>query len=463
MSEGKVYLVGAGPGSPDLITVRGIRAIKKADVIICDGLLGPEFLDGLGISLKDKQVEWLKDTNGRKSQEKINELMLHAARQGKIVARVKTGDPHVFGKGAEEVGFLINQCIACEVIPGLTVATAFSSLVDLALTERQKGKSFAVVTARCAGGKVNEDFPRADSLIIFMGVAVLGEITAKLQQDGWPAETPAAILERVGMPWQRGAEGTLENIAELVLQADISAPAVLVIGRAAHKPETLKQRPRILFTGLDPANFRTMGTILHWPAIRVVKNQKECEKLPDIVHQLTGNRFAYIIFTSKTSVHVFFEGIKEAGFDCRVLNNTKVVACGNGTAEKLEEYGIVADVIPAGMGSSAILANVGTEQGVNVLLIQSGTATEELATKLTEKFGDVERLCLHGVEPHPELGRKLPGHDVVYFTCPSGARAFWKEYGRDGFAMGVWCIGEATATQLKTFGVDAKVVSPYVS
>ena len=458
MSTGTVYIVGAGPGCADLLTIRAIRAIRKSKVLICDGLLPKTFLDDVDISLNDKRIEWLENNDSRKSQDEINKLMLDMARQGKNVARIKTGDPHVFGRGMEELIFLSKNEIACEVIPGVTVSTAGTGLVDLALTRRGQSSSFAVVTGRCEGGKLNTSFPKADSLIIFMGISILDEVVNNLISNGWAKNCPAAILERVSMPWQNQVAGTLKDISELGKDACLQAPAILVVGKAAEDNKLSQYRPRILFTGLDPSNFRTMGTILHWPAVEVIRDKRECEKLPKIIEQLRNGHFGYAIFTSKSSVRIFFEGLKDLGGDSRVFHSAKVISCGQGTAMLLEENGIVADHTPAGMGSEAILESAESLGRANVLLVQSATATEALANAMASKLGKVERMSLHRVQGHPELGRKLPDHDVIYFTCPSGVRAYWEKYGKDAFQKEVWCIGDVTAKQVNELNIKAKVV-----
>ena len=172
MSAAKVYIVGAGPGSTDLITIGGLKAVKKAKVIICDSLLPKTFINELGINTDDRQIIFLKDENGRKSQQEINTMMLTAAKDGKTVVRLKVGDPHIFGRGMEELQFLSENGIQCQVVPGLTAATAVGTLLDLPITQRDAASSFAAVTARLAGGKLNESFPKADSLIIFMAIGI---------------------------------------------------------------------------------------------------------------------------------------------------------------------------------------------------------------------------------------------------------------------------------------------------
>ena len=460
MSAAKVYIVGAGPGSTDLITIGGLKAVKKAKVIICDSLLPKTFINELGINTDDRQIIFLKDENGRKSQQEINTMMLTAAKDGKTVVRLKVGDPHIFGRGMEELQFLSENGIQCQVVPGLTAATAVGTLLDLPITQRDAASSFAAVTARLAGGKLNESFPKADSLIIFMAIGILEKIVDKLINEGWPRNTPAVIIERASMIWQNQIEGELKNMASLAMQKSIQPPAILIIGKAARRHPAPANRPRILFTGLDPSNFSTMGQIIHWPAIQIVRIEKEYKRLPKIIEQLQNQYFGYVIFTSKTSVQLFFGGAKSLRFDSRILSSSKIIACGQGTSAMLEENGIIADYMPDNIGSDGIVKIAETQLPKNVLLVQSATAAEILANRLAVRLGRIERLCLHEVQPHPELGKQLPDHDVIYFTCPSGVRAYFEKYGVKAFQKEVWCIGDVTAKQLNDFNIRPKVVQP---
>lgn len=235
------------------------------------------------------------------------------------------------------------------------------------------------------------------------------------------------------------------------------------IGKAAglgDKEELPQHRPRILFTGLDPENFRTMGTILHWPAVKVFRVEEEYKRLVKIIERLKNNRFGYAIFTSRISVQLFFDGLKNLAYDGRILHSVKIIACGQGTSAVLKENGIIADFVSADKSSKGIVKSNDAQRKTDVLLVQSATAPEALAGALAKELGTVERLCLHRVLPNPELGRELPEHDVVYFTCPCGVRAYWEKYGEQGFKKEVWCLGDITAKQVNEFNIKAKVVQP---
>ena len=463
MGVGRVYLVGAGPGAPDLITLRGYRALCRADLIISDCLLPRTFLDALGIAAGGKRVEWLGDDPNRKRQSEINALMACAAKEGKAVARLKCGDPFVFGRGEEETTFLSRRGVPWEVIPGPSASTAACASAGLPLTRRGCGRSFAVVTARQAGGGVHHDYPRADTLVILMGVAVLDEVASELIRGGWPVETPAALVERATLPWERRASGPLAEIAGIAREAFIKAPAVLVVGQAASQTDVSVARPRILFTGLDPSNFRTLGDVLHWPALHVVREERSWQSLPNVLFRLERQEYEYVIFTSRPAVRCFFEALEAYELDARVVHSAQIVACGAGTALDLRDRGLRADIVPQEPGSQGILNALSASDHERVLLLQGGQAPTALHSALTRRRLNVTRLTPYRAVPNRELARPLPEHDVIYFTSPSGVRAYWDAFGEEAFRSQVWCVGDITLGQVKALGFDGKVVRPHVS
>jgi len=460
---GIVYVVGAGPGAADLITLRALRAIRRAEVLICDGLVMRSLIEELGVCTEGKTVTWLGPGANRPDQNAINEMMRDAARHGRTVVRLKGGDPFVFGRGNEEIEFLSEHGIPWEVIPGLSAATAAPTAACLPLTWRKSGRSFAVVSARRAGGAVTDSFPRADTVVILMGAAFLAEVAERLLEDGWAPETPAAVVERSTLPWERRVHGKLAQIASLAEAAHVRSPAVLVVGVAAERGHAFQERPVILFTGLDPSNFRALGDLLHWPALQIAPDPRGYAALPGVITALGHREFNWLVFTSKVGVGSFFAALQERGLDARVTAGTRVVAAGAGTADRLREYNVRADSVPAEPGSRGILSSLGHLDGASVLLIQGSHAPADLAQEINRLGGQVTRLALHRVAPHPELGRPLPAHDVVYFVSPSGARAYWQVYGAEAFRREIWCIGKATLAELEKLGQRARIVEPYVS
>jgi len=229
--SGKVYLVGAGPGAPDLISVRGFRALFAADAIICDSLLPECFLDDLGIRGEGKRVKKLRRRGERESQGEINRLMGDWAVSGMKVVRLKGGDPGVFGCLNEETAYLSARGIPWEVVPGPSVCTAALSAAGLPLTVRGEARSFAAVTARGVGGDFNETYPVADTLVIYMGVAASPKVANRLMAQGWDPATPCLFLERACSPEERRVPCRLDHAGDAA--AAVSSPAILVVGKAA--------------------------------------------------------------------------------------------------------------------------------------------------------------------------------------------------------------------------------------
>lgn len=460
MATGRVYLIGAGPGSPELITLRGFRAVRQADVVICDYLLPASFFEELGIPMARKKLIRIEPGKTRTSQEDINAMMVAEAKAGHIVARLKGGDPFVFGRGKEEIDYLIENDVPWELIPGLTVGTAGPALATLPLTFRRESRSLALVTAKLAGGAPNESFPYADSMVFFMGVALFDEITARLTGEGWPADTPAVVIERATQPWEKRVGGTLATIAQNASRMGVEAPAILVVGGAAAHYGEFKDRPRILYTGLDPSNFRLLGDVVHWPALRTVRHEEGWQRLPRVIAELKAGRYDAVVFTSKVGVRSFFEAVAGVGLDSRILAGRTVTTAGAGTAMQLLDYGIVADAVAAAPGSAGILQSFVDLDLKDLLVIQGFNAPKVLEENLRARGLNVLRLSLHDVVPNPDLGRPLPEHDVIYFTSPSGVKACVQAYGDEAFRKTVWCIGDVTLERVLEHTSEASIVYP---
>jgi len=469
MGIGSVFIVGAGPGGWDLISVRGWRALHSADVVIVDHLLPDDFLEQLGIAADCVIVERLAGGACRLSQDEINECLAQHALAGRRVVRLKGGDPFVFGRGSEEAQYLASQGIPYEVIPGQSSCIAALTAADIPITRHGQGRSFAVATARLAGGGAQDHFPRADTLVVMMGVGVLSEVVRSLIEQGWANGTPAAIVERGTTTWERRTVAALSTLTEAAREANVGAPALIVVGDAAAAVAEGRsaaggtERKRILFTGLDPTSFRTLGDLIHWPALKIVADEKGLAQFPAVLNELGSGGFDVVIFTSKVGVASFFHGLERRRLDARSLSSAQVIAAGAGTELRLRECGIRADATPAEAGSDGILSIAGDLAGRTVLVVQGSHAPRFLCEKLAERGSAVTRLSLHRVVPHPELGRPLPEHDIIYFVSPSGVRAYRESYGSPAFQREVWCIGRVTQAELARCGVQGKVVSPHVS
>lgn len=266
--QGTVYLIGAGPGAADLLTIRALRAIERSQVLICDRILGEGFIDQLGIDLSGKSVEWLgHGSQGPERQAAINDRLAAAALAGQHVARIKNGDPLVFGRGAEEAEHLDRAGVRWEFIPGLSSAISTLTNAGYPVTNRGLGRSVAVVSARLAGGALNQRLPRAESIVVLMGFKVMGAVVTGLRADGWAMDTPAVVIERGAGPYEKRIAGTLVDIVERAAAAGVSSPALMAVGSVAERRYASPLRPRVLFLGQDAGAWRHLGDLLHWPAL----------------------------------------------------------------------------------------------------------------------------------------------------------------------------------------------------
>jgi uroporphyrinogen III methyltransferase/synthase len=233
--KGKVYLIGAGPGDPGLITVRGAECLAQADLVLYDYLVNPELLRYASKASERVCVEHPHIARA-KLQADVNERMIAAARNGKIVARLKSGDPHIFGRGAEEVAALAAAGVAWEVVPGVTAALAVASHAGIPMTHRDAASAVTFITGHCRG-----DVPRPDldyeslgrfpgTLVFYMGITTAPQWSAALMRGGRSADTPVAIVRRVSWPDQETIHCTLGTVGEVIQRRNLRAPAVIVVG-----------------------------------------------------------------------------------------------------------------------------------------------------------------------------------------------------------------------------------------
>jgi uroporphyrin-III C-methyltransferase len=249
--SGAVYLVGAGPGVPDLLTVRGLRCLQAADVVVYDRLLDPRVLDE---APRRARRIYAGKSPGRHAlrQEEINALLVRHARAGRTVVRLKGGDPFVFGRGGEEALACAAAGVPCEVVPGVTSAVAVPALAGIPLTHRGLAAGFAVVTGHAAGeagdGHDWSALARIDTLVVLMGAARLAEIAAILLAHGRAPETPAAVIERGTLPGERILEGTLATLPALGERDGLQSPATLVVGEVVRLRARLTNASTLAWT-----------------------------------------------------------------------------------------------------------------------------------------------------------------------------------------------------------------------
>ncbi len=437
---GVVYLVGAGPGDPGLMTARSLALIASADAVFYDRLIPPGALAG---AREDAELVYVGKQPGVASvpQEEIGARLVEAARAGKRVVRLKGGDPFVFGRGGEEGEALREGGVEFEVVPGVTAGVAATAYAGIPVTHRDEASAVAFVTGHEDPEKEESaldwealaSFP--GTLVFYMGVKRLAENAAALISAGRPADQPAAAIERGTWPGQRTVEATLGTIAEAVAREGIKAPALIVVGPVARRREQLEwleRRPlhgrRVVVTraraqasGLAET-LRDLGAeVVELPAIRI-EPRIESEEVREAVKSLI--EYSLVCFTSPNGVRLLFEAMKEQGCDARALGGATVAAIGPGTARALAAHGIQADVVPERFVAEALveaLEEVEVRERV-VLVARAAEARDILPDALRERGADVDDVALYETvreQPDPEQVEAAQGADYITFTSSS--------------------------------------------
>jgi uroporphyrinogen III methyltransferase/synthase len=448
-NPGLVWLVGAGPGDPGLITVKGLRCIAEADVIIYDSLVNPALLEE---ARPDCELLHAGKRAGHHSmpQEEINRLIATKALEGKRVCRLKGGDPFVFGRGGEEALHLRAKGIRFEIVPGVTSAVAVPAYAGIPVTHRGAAVSFRVITGHEAPGKLESDLnwdeiAATDGTLVFlMGVRNLPLICERLMAGGRSGNTPAALIANGTGPRQRTVQATLADIVEKSREADIKPPAIAVVGKVAALHSELawfEQRPlfgrRIIVTraraqasGFADALEDLGAEVIQTPTIRI-------ESLADTAAMRAAVREAHkadwCVFTSVNGVDAFMEALALESLDVRVLAGVRLAAIGPPTAERLRNAGLRTDLIPERYVAEGLLDALDGQGGVDgqrFLLPRSEIARPLLAEGLRERRGLVDEVPAYrthseGALPSgvvKELAQEAV--DLVTFTSSSTVRNF---------------------------------------
>lgn len=486
MREGKVYLVGAGPGDPGLITVKGLDSLRKADVVIYDRLVDDSLLNEacpkaqkIYVGKAAKQESW--------KQEAINALLLEKAHEGKVIVRLKGGDPFVFGRGGEEAELLAMNHIPFEVVPGVSSALAVPAYAGIPVTHRRFASSFTVVTGHEAHEKGNssiawEELPDgAETLVILMGMANLSKIVGELIKKNRPPSTPVAVISQGTSHRQRCVTGTLQDIIAKVESEKLQPPGVVVVGKVAQLREQLcwfDNRPllgkRILTIGTLQQTtqlsqlLRGCGALpFEIPVleIRLAPNPRELDQaISDLEH------YHWLIFTSVDGVDAFFQRLFAKNQDTRRLAHIRLGAIGPTTAKALEERGLRTDYIPQKYTTKCFLAElIGQDMAERrVLLPRSDRAGKRLALGLTRLGAEVHEVVAYQTIPNEEAiaeGKHLllSGEiDMLTFTGSSAVNemvaALDKKRGEINKAI-VVCIGPKTAAAASKAGLRVDIVA----
>jgi len=485
VSGGCVYLVGAGPGDPGLITVRGRELLSQADVVVYDRLVAPRLLE---CARPDAERIYAGKRPGTHalSQEQINELLISRARGGATVVRLKGGDPFVFGRGGEEALALVEAGVPFEVVPGVTAGVAAPAYAGIPVTHRMMAGSFAMATGHEATDK---DAPELDydalakwtgTLEFYMGVKNLEPICKALMDHGLSGDTPAAVIQWGTTPRQQVVAGSLRALPSLAAAAGVTPPAMLIIGevvRLRGKLAWFERRPlfgrRVVVTraraqasGLA-AKLESLGAeVVEMPTIRI-KPPEDSAALRQVARELDS--FDWIVFTSVNAVDALSAAMEQAGLDSRALHGSRICVIGPATAERLGRFGLRADAQPAKFATIEIVNTLAALQdlaGARVLCPRSDVAPADLADGLAARGALVRAVTAYRTVPDctgAERVAELLAADQVHwitFTSSSTVRNFFRTVAPEAVRSSgarLVSIGPATSATLAELGFAPSV------
>jgi uroporphyrinogen III methyltransferase / synthase len=478
-TPGVVYLVGAGPGDPGLLTARALELIVAADVIVHDRLIPRAALDA---ARPDAEIVNVGKEPGAPAvpQAEIETLLIERARTGRIVVRLKGGDPFVFGRGGEEAEALAAAGIPFEVVPGVTAGVAAPAYAGVPVTHRDDASAVAFVTGHEDPEK-DEDSLDYDALAVFpgtlvfyMGVKALPQIADRLIEAGRAADEPAAVIARGTLPDQRTVVSDLKGVAEAAATAEIKPPAVTVVGPAAARRERiawLEGRPlhgkRVVVTRARAQASELSRRLdalgaepIELPAIRIEPRIESAE----VRRAVEGiHAYALVCLTSPNAVRLLFEAMAEQGKDARALANATVAAIGPGTAGALAEHGVLADILPERFVAEALvdaLAELNLE-GRPALVARAAEAREVLPDALRKFGAEVDVVALYETvaeRPDPDAIERASEADYLTFTSSSTVRNFIEALPDDLAANArVVSIGPVTSEAARDAGLRVDV------
>lgn len=442
---GIVHLVGAGPGDPGLMTARALELIASADAILYDRLIPAGALDG---ARADAQLIYAGKTPGGASmpQDEINQRLVDLGLKGLTVVRLKGGDPFVFGRGGEEAQALVAAGVPFEVVPGVTAGVAGPAYAGIPATHRDESSAVALITAHEDPTKPESavdwaalaTFP--GTLVFYMGVKTLPDVTARLVAEGRPASEAAAVVERATLPGQRTVTGTLGTIAERVAEAGVRPPAITIIGsvtslaadlawierRPLHGTTVVVTRARAQASGLA-RRLRELGAdVVETPVIRIQPRPVE-GALADAVDRISG--YSLVVVTSPNGADLLFDALDSHGKDARALAGVRVAAIGPGTARALGARGVKADIVPARSVGEALVEELESVEveGKRVLVARAAEARDLVPDALSGRGAQVDVVALYDTVAEPLDQAQLDGvarADRLTFTSSSTVRYF---------------------------------------
>jgi len=484
--RGKVFLVGASPGDPGLLTVKGLDCLRQADVVVYDRLLDERILGEIRPKAEKIYVGKSADYHSLE-QEEINRLLVKKAQQGKMVVRLKGGDPFVLGRGGEEAQTLAEAGIAFEVVPGVSAAVAVPAYAGIPVTHRHLASSFAVITGHRAVDHEESEISwdklstGTDTLVFLMGVGNLANIVARLIDNGRSSTTPAAVIADGTSRRQRTVVGTLEDIVTRAREADIQPPAVLVVGEVVQLRERLRWfdnwplfGKRVLVTRPKHQAGEFSRLLYKCGAVPVEIPVIEIKPLPVPAELdqaiLNLKDYHWVVFTSVNGVQAFFNQLYALNLDARWLNGLRLGVIGSATARALEGRGLHADCVPKKYTSTGLLAQLKQYDiaGNRVLLPRADIAGKKLASGLARMGAEVQEVIAYRTTPDSDGASQakevlLAGEiDIITFTSSSTVTNLVSAVDKNIEMLNkavIACIGPETASAATRAGIRVDIVA----
>lgn len=485
-----VSLVGAGPGDPKLLTIRGREVLEKADVVFYDALIGDAILRW---AREDAEKIFVGKRAGAHAltQDEINALIIQKAREGKTICRLKGGDPFVFGRGGEEALACVQNQIPFEIVPGISSAIAAPAYAGIPVTHRDVATSFAVVTGHTKTDDAPpENLPRADTLIFLMGVRALPKIVESVKAQGRVGSTPVALVRWGTTSQQKVVVGNLDTIVEDVERAALKPPALIVVGDVVRLRDELswfddpnrkpllgqtivvtraREQASTLVEGLENLG----ANILQCPTIRIEKlSEAEYSLLDDAIEKIAD--FDWIVFASRNGVQHFWQRLRQQRKDARALAGARVAAIGPATQEALKAIGIAPDFVPESSISESVAEGLLQFSPRNVLLVRATEGRDVMQNVWRDSGAQVTLAPTYRTVPDNSDAQNVREKiadgavDWITFTSSSTVTNFIQAIGaevlqRNRAHFRVACIGPITEKTAHENGLVPDVVAEQAS
>jgi uroporphyrinogen III methyltransferase/synthase len=444
-TTGKVYLVGAGPGDPGLLTLKGLRCLQRADLVLYDGLVNPLLLRHTRAAA-ERTCRSMTNEGLRLPQDEINARLIDAARQGKTVVRLKGGDPYIFGRGGEEAAALAYAGIPFEVVPGITAATASGAYAGISLTHREIASQVVFVTGHEDPAKIGTTVDYGllarfhGTIVFYMGLHRLEAIAAALMAHGKPPQTPSCVISRATLPTQRIIDAPLADIAERTQSAGLHAPSLFVVGECVPQRDVLSWFEQLPLFGKSigitrpvhqagPAIERCLelgAEPVLLPTIEILPPE-DWSEVDAVLKRLS--EFDWLIFTSANGVESLLGRLWETGGDARQLGTAKIACIGPATAERLHEYHLRADLAPDSYRAEALAEALRSHvAGRRVLWARADRGRDVLPEALTAAGAQFEQVVVYRnldvTELPPDVKARIESGSLnwIGLSSPSIAR-----------------------------------------